>query len=70
MPCFNAYKRSILKSLRCPSLVLPAEPENSVNGIATKQLVDLIDGTVIRAEGNSCLLLGPRGSGKSKVGHD
>lgn len=67
LPCFNAYRRAILKSLQCPSLALPAAAEDSINGIAVKQLVELIDGTVLRAEGNSCLLLGPRGSGKSQV---
>ncbi|PFH52752.1 hypothetical protein AMATHDRAFT_139382 [Amanita thiersii Skay4041] len=37
----------------------------SVNQFAYQQLCHLIDGTVHRSEGNSCLLLGPRGSGKS-----
>ncbi|KJA29886.1 hypothetical protein HYPSUDRAFT_126194 [Hypholoma sublateritium FD-334 SS-4] len=67
LPRFNACRRAILKSLQCPSLVLPAAAEDSVNGIAVKQLVELIDGTVLRAEGNSCLVLGPRGSGKSQM---
>lgn len=62
----NAQKRIILKSLQNSKQgALNAEP--SVNGIAAQQLADLVDGTVTRAEGNSCLLLGPRSSGKSKV---
>ena len=67
LPCFNVYRRTILKSLQCPSLALPAAAEDSINGVAVRQLVELIDGTVLRAEGNSCLLLGPRSSGKSQV---
>jgi origin recognition complex subunit 4 len=27
----------------------------------------LLQGTVVRGEGNSCLLLGPRSSGKTRV---
>ncbi|KAF8969480.1 origin recognition complex subunit 4 C-terminus-domain-containing protein, partial [Flammula alnicola] len=66
-PCFHAYKRAILKTLQCPNVVPVNADQPSVNDVAAKQLTDLIDGTVLRAEGNSCLLLGPRGSGKSQV---
>jgi origin recognition complex subunit 4 len=65
--CFNTYKRAILKTLHCPNIASSQTDSPSVNDIAAKQLRDLVDGTVLRAEGNSCLLLGPRGSGKSQV---
>ncbi|KAF8204796.1 hypothetical protein BJ912DRAFT_1072905 [Pholiota molesta] len=61
--CFNTYKRAILKTLHCPNIASSQTDSPSVNDIAAKQLRDLVDGTVLRAEGNSCLLLGPRGSG-------
>jgi len=65
--CLNAYKRAILRNLQSPDSALPNLNQSSANDMASKQLSDLIDGTVTRAEGNSCLLLGPRGSGKSRV---
>ncbi|KAF5319018.1 hypothetical protein D9611_012651 [Ephemerocybe angulata] len=37
------------------------------NTAAYEQLKDLLEGTVFRNEGNSCLLLGPRGSGKTRI---
>ncbi|KAF8165317.1 origin recognition complex subunit 4 C-terminus-domain-containing protein [Crassisporium funariophilum] len=65
-PCLNAQKRAVLHALqRPPSLINGIDEEISTNELATRQLSDLIEGTVLRAEGNSCLLLGPRGSGKS-----
>ena len=66
--CLNAQKRAILRTLQMPS-AWAFESDNvfTVNEIATRQLSDLIEGTTMRAEGNSCLLLGPRGSGKSRV---
>ncbi|KAJ7283624.1 origin recognition complex subunit 4 C-terminus-domain-containing protein [Mycena rebaudengoi] len=39
----------------------------ATNALALKQLSDLLEGTVARGEGNSCLLLGPRGSGKTRI---
>lgn len=44
------------------------EEEPSVNAMAYSQLLDLLIGTVQRGEGNSCILTGPRGSGKTQVG--
>ncbi|KAF9478148.1 hypothetical protein BDN70DRAFT_906883 [Pholiota conissans] len=67
LPCFNAYKHEILKTLHSPSVASSQTESPSINDIAAKQLTDLVDGTVLRAEGNSCLLLGPRGSGKSQM---
>jgi origin recognition complex subunit 4 len=64
----NAQKRAILRTLqRSSAPVDESDKLFAVNEIATRQLADLIEGTVIRAEGNSCILLGPRGSGKSRV---
>ncbi|KAI6119317.1 hypothetical protein EDD16DRAFT_1581506 [Pisolithus croceorrhizus] len=39
----------------------------SANATASRQLQDLLFGSVTRGEGNSCLFLGPRGSGKTKI---
>ena len=65
--CLNAQKRAILRTLRHPTPRVDDSDNLSVNEIASRQLADLIEGTTIRAEGNSCILLGPRGSGKSRV---
>jgi origin recognition complex subunit 4 len=37
------------------------------NTTASQQLNDLLTGTVTRGEGNSCFVLGPRGSGKTAI---
>lgn len=66
--CLNAQKRAILRILQRPSVPIDkSDSLFSVNEVATRQLADLLEGTTIRAEGNSCILLGPRGSGKSRV---
>ncbi len=39
----------------------------SANAVALEELKALLTGTLERGEGNSCLLIGPRGSGKSRV---
>ena len=39
----------------------------STNELAYDDLCDLLAGSVVRGEGNSCLLVGPRGSGKTRV---
>ncbi|KAH9482663.1 Origin recognition complex subunit 4 [Psilocybe cubensis] len=70
-PFFYTQKRSIMKMLQRPIFKVDApELEVSVNVVAASQLAELIEGTVMRAEGNSCLLLGPRGSGKSAILED
>ena len=68
----NAQKRAILHSLRNPSDVdtgedAEHEEDTPTNAVAFRQLNDMLHGTVMRNEGNSCLLIGPRGSGKSHV---
>lgn len=68
--CLMAQKRAILQALRqskVPSLSRELSTEPTTMNTAQQQLSDLIHGTVSRGEGNSCLLLGPRGSGKSMV---
>ena len=65
--CLNAQKRAILRTLQYPAARVGDSDNLSVNQIASRQLADLIEGTTMRAEGNSCILLGPRGSGKSRV---
>lgn len=76
--CLEAQKRAILKALQELS-VLPDEsatPEAdddeedvqpSTNALAYEQLTSLLKGTVERGEGNSCMVIGPRGSGKTQV---
>lgn len=64
-PSFIACQKAVIKNLTKNTLLV--QPEISPNSIAIQELADLIDGTVHRAEGNSCLILGPRGSGKSTV---
>lgn len=67
-PCLNAQKRAILRTLQHPTACVDGSDNLfSVNEIAAQQLAELIEGTTMRAEGNSCILLGPRGSGKSRV---
>ncbi|KAF5388236.1 hypothetical protein D9615_000436 [Tricholomella constricta] len=69
--CFNAQKRAILRALRNPPGIDDDDGNDddvpSTNSIAAQQLTSLLNGTVCRGEGNSCLVLGPRGSGKSRL---
>ena len=69
--CLHAQKHAILHALLHPNTaVFDREDENgepSANTVALQQLKALLAGTLDRGEGNSCLLVGPRGSGKSRV---
>lgn len=68
--CLNAQKRAIFAALQeAPELSARAEDDGEplTNAIASQQLDALLAGTMARDEGNSCLILGPRGSGKSCV---
>jgi hypothetical protein len=69
--CLHAQKRAILHALHYPkTAVFDKVDENgepSANAVALEELKALLTGTVERGEGNSCLLIGPRGSGKSRV---
>jgi hypothetical protein len=70
-PFVERQKRVIMKTLQSPPYI-EVKPI-SVGEKATQeaspldQLTELIKGTCERGEGNSCLLLGSRGSGKSLV---
>lgn len=71
-PCLNAQKRAILAALQhSPVFSANLEDEDHdgllTNAAASQQLSALLTGTVSRGEGNSCLILGPRGSGKTCV---
>ena len=69
-PCLQAQKRAIMAALRNPP-ELDAEDDQdetpSTNELAYDDLCDLFTGGVARGEGNSCVLIGPRGSGKTRV---
>ncbi|KAI6151896.1 origin recognition complex subunit 4 C-terminus-domain-containing protein, partial [Pisolithus tinctorius] len=62
-------QRAILASLQTSNPFSDEDGDEppSANFIASRQLQDLLTGSVIRGEGNSCLLLGPRGSGKTTI---
>ncbi|KAG5652457.1 hypothetical protein H0H81_004953 [Sphagnurus paluster] len=67
--CLNAQKRAIICALQnLPNIEqLEAEEEQTTNSTASQQLINLLKGTITRGEGNSCLVLGPKGSGKSRL---
>jgi hypothetical protein len=69
--CLHAQKRAILHALHYPkTAVFDKMDENggpSANAATLEELNALLTGTLERGEGNSCLLIGPRGSGKSRV---
>ncbi|KAJ3778859.1 origin recognition complex subunit 4 C-terminus-domain-containing protein [Lentinula raphanica] len=60
-------KRAVLHALQNPPTISSEDDESSTNEAAVQQVSELLDGTVMRGEGNSCLLLGPRGSGKTQA---
>lgn len=70
-PLLDHQKRAILKSLQHPpeidEIELYGEDYPPTNSAAYEQLTDLLTGSVVRGEGNSCLLIGPSGSGKTQV---
>ncbi|KAL6309532.1 origin recognition complex subunit 4 C-terminus-domain-containing protein, partial [Sparassis latifolia] len=68
----DRQKRSILESLQTlPHVEVEDaavdEDGPSTTQIAYEQLSDLLKGTALRGEGNSCLVIGPRGSGKTRL---
>ena len=69
--CLHAQKRAILRALHYPKTAVfdkvDQNGEPSANTVALEELTALLTGTLERGEGNSCLLIGPRGSGKSRV---
>ncbi|KAI0770766.1 origin recognition complex subunit 4 C-terminus-domain-containing protein [Irpex lacteus] len=70
---FHAQRRAALRALHhltVPDVEEEGEDEEagpSTNAVAQQQLTSLLKGTVERGEGNSCLLIGPRGSGKTQI---
>jgi hypothetical protein len=70
-PFLIVQKSVSLRLLGRPRQTLPSDPGDAGRRIDTVgSLLDLLKGTVLRGEGNSCLLLGPRGSGKTMVRQD
>ncbi|EKM59522.1 uncharacterized protein PHACADRAFT_88636 [Phanerochaete carnosa HHB-10118-sp] len=70
--CLEAQKKATLKALHEISVLsqIPDdgdEAQQSTNAVAYEQLRNLLKGTVERGEGNSCLVVGPKGSGKTQV---
>lgn len=62
----DAQRKAILQSLLKPPVRASASGETSKHS-SLQSLVSLLQGSTERGEGNSCLVLGPRGSGKSRV---
>jgi origin recognition complex subunit 4 len=71
---FRAQKSVVFRVLRDPSVLPVADNHDSKNPdtrqLAAKQLRALLKGTTERGEGNSCMIIGPKGSGKTYVSHD
>ena len=68
--CLQAQKQAIMTALRNPPEVDVEGNQGespSANELAYSDLGDLLTGSIVRGEGNSCLLIGPRGSGKTRV---
>ncbi|THH28953.1 hypothetical protein EUX98_g5241 [Antrodiella citrinella] len=67
----EAQKRATLSALhRLPQMMDLEDMDVHPNSVAHKQLTNLLLGTVQRGEGNSCLITGPRASGKSRLVED
>lgn len=70
-PCLRLQQHAVLASLKPSSHIFVDDDSNdeqpSTNAATYRQLQDLLLGSVTRGEGNSCLLVGPRGSGKTSV---
>ncbi|KAF8529034.1 origin recognition complex subunit 4 C-terminus-domain-containing protein [Hysterangium stoloniferum] len=61
---FHSQKQTLLHALQNPPLV---KYEHSPYYAVHDLLAELLRGTMERNEGNSCLILGPRGSGKTRA---
>ena len=67
-PFLSVQKSVSLRLLHRPRQSLPPSPgATSGDSDVVGSLLGLLQGTVVRGEGNSCLVLGPRGSGKTAV---
>lgn len=56
-----------MAALRNPPEIDTEDDQDETNELAYDDLCDLLTGSVVRGEGNSCMLIGPRGSGKTRV---
>lgn len=66
--CLQIQKHATLVSLqKLPQMTSSEGMDIHPNAVAYEQLTSLLLGTVMRSEGNSCLITGPRGSGKNRV---
>ncbi|KAG1833170.1 origin recognition complex subunit 4 C-terminus-domain-containing protein [Suillus variegatus] len=66
--CLRLQKRAMLLELQNCSMEFDEDASLGLtNTVASQQLKDLLAGTVTRGEGNSCFVLGPRGSGKTAI---
>ena len=71
--CLTAQKRAIMAALHRPADYDVNNEDDGddeqpyANSTSLQELSSLLAGTVSRGEGNSCLVLGPRSSGKSRV---
>jgi origin recognition complex subunit 4 len=66
--CLRLQKRAMLAELQNCSMEGDGDVSlGPTNTAAFQQLKDLLVGTASRGEGNSCFVLGPRGSGKTTV---
>lgn len=63
----KAQKIGILRSLQNPPIGEQVNGKESAAATAAATLTTLLKGTTERGEGNSCLVWGQRGSGKSRV---
>ncbi|KZW04067.1 hypothetical protein EXIGLDRAFT_758368 [Exidia glandulosa HHB12029] len=61
-----AQRAAVLRALRHPP---PTEGDENgwAQDDAFQSLRDLLDGTITRGEGNTCMLLGPKGCGKTRI---
>ncbi|KAJ7600733.1 origin recognition complex subunit 4 C-terminus-domain-containing protein, partial [Mycena floridula] len=68
--CLTRQKRVALRALLTASDISfddSQDEEEAANDVAFQEVKDLLLGTVERNEGNSCLILGPPGSGKTAI---
>jgi hypothetical protein len=73
---FRAQKSAIFRALREPTVLSSqtavvdenaSDKDLDTAALAAKQLRSLLKGTTERGEGNSCMLIGPKSSGKTHV---
>jgi origin recognition complex subunit 4 len=70
--CLHTQRTAIMAALRNPPDLNEDDSDDdqnvsSTNLTAYENICDLLIGTIKRGEGNSCMIIGPRGSGKTRV---